>query len=82
MQEYVENLGMYLERKLYVFNCGHAANCIFWFIVINCETIHDALEVPEIKADVVAVMKKSAMAITKRVSILKLKKSNFISKKS
>ena len=63
--EYVENLGMYLERKLYVFNCGHAATAYFGYHN-NCETIHDALEVPEIKADVVAVMKESAMAMTKK----------------
>ena len=41
--EYVENLGMYLERKLYVFNCGHAATAYFGYHN-NCETIHDALE--------------------------------------
>lgn len=63
--EYVENLGMYLERKLYVFNCGHAATAYFGYHN-NCETIHDALEVPEIKVDVVAVMKESAMAMTKK----------------
>ena len=39
----------------------------------NCETIHDALEVPEIKADVVAVMKESAMAMTEKNIHLNLK---------
>lgn len=63
--EYVENLGMYLERKLYVFNCGHAATAYLGYYN-KCETIHDALEVAEIKADVVAVMKESAMAMTKK----------------
>lgn len=63
--EYAENLGMYLERKLYVFNCGHAATAYLGYYN-KCETIHDALEVAEIKADVVAVMKESAMAMTKK----------------
>ncbi|HJF84142.1 MAG TPA: mannitol dehydrogenase, partial [Megamonas hypermegale] len=63
--EYVENLGMYLERKLYVFNCGHAATAYFGYHN-GKETIFDALEVPEIKADVIAVMKESAMAMTKK----------------
>ncbi len=63
--EYVENLGMYLERKLYVFNCGHAATAYFGYYN-NRATIFDALEVPEIKADVIAVMKESAMAMTKK----------------
>ena len=63
--EYVENLGMYLERKLYVFNCGHATTAYLGYHN-NCATIHDALEVSEIKADVVATMKESAMAMTKK----------------
>lgn len=63
--EYVENLGMYLERKLYVFNCGHAATAYLGYYN-KCETIHDALEIAEIKADVVAAMKESAMAMTKK----------------
>ncbi len=63
--EYVENLGMYLERKLYVFNCGHATTAYLGYHN-HCATIHDALQVPEIKADVVATMKESAMAMTKK----------------
>ena len=63
--EFVENLGMYLERKLYVFNCGHATTAYLGYHN-NCATIHDALEVSEIKADVVATMKESAMAMTKK----------------
>lgn len=54
-----------MQIKLYVFNCGHAATAYFGYHN-NCETIHDALEVPEIKADVVAVMKESAMVMTKK----------------
>lgn len=63
--EYVENLGMYLERKLYVFNCGHAATAYLGYHN-GCPTIHDALEVPAIKADVVAAMHESAVAMTKK----------------
>lgn len=63
--EYVENLGMYLERKLYVFNCGHATTAYLGYFN-NCPTIYDALEVPEIKADVTETMKESAMAMTKK----------------
>ncbi len=63
--EYVENLGMYLERKLYVFNCGHATTAYLGYHN-NCATIHDALEVAEIKNDVIATMRESAMAMTKK----------------
>lgn len=63
--EYVENLGMYLERKLYVFNCGHATTAYLGYHN-HCETIYDSLENAAIKADVVAAMKESAMAMTKK----------------
>ena len=63
--EYVENLGMYLERKLYVLTAVMLQLHILVIIIIVKQFMM-SLEVPEIKADVVAVMKESAMAMTKK----------------
>lgn len=63
--EYVENLGMYLERKLYVFNCGHATTAYLGYLN-GCPTIFDTLAKPELKEAVKATMHESAMAMTKK----------------
>lgn len=77
--EYAEDLGMYLERKLYVFNCGHAAAAYLGYLN-GCKTIQEALGVPEIKADVVGVMNESAELMLKKFSFTRQELEAFIQK--
>ncbi|WP_196595365.1 mannitol-1-phosphate 5-dehydrogenase [Pectinatus frisingensis] len=63
--EYADNLSMYLERKLYVFNCGHATAAYLGYYH-KLPTIYDALNNKEIHTDVLAVMRESALMMTKK----------------
>lgn len=63
--EYAENLGMYLERKLYVFNCGHAAAAYLGYTK-KLPTIYDALNDKAIYTAVVNTMHESAVMMTKK----------------
>lgn len=77
--EYAENLGMYLERKLYVFNCGHAATAYLGYHK-NLPTIFDALNDKEIYANVIAAMREAAVMMTKKFPFSMEELETFIQK--
>lgn len=77
--EYAENLGMYLERKLYVFNCGHAAAAYLGYLN-GRKTIQEALSDADIKADVVGVMNESAELMLKKFPFTNEELTAFIQK--
>lgn len=65
--EYVDDLGMFLQRKIYMINCGHALSGYFGQ-VRGYEIIQDALRDPEIQAEVRAAVLESASALEKKYS--------------
>lgn len=77
--EYAENLGMYLERKLYVFNCGHAATAYLGYHK-NLPTIFDALNDKEIYTNVIAAMREAAVMMTKKFPFSMEELETFIQK--
>ncbi|MDQ0204856.1 mannitol-1-phosphate 5-dehydrogenase [Pectinatus haikarae] len=77
--EYADNLGMYLERKLYVFNCGHATAAYLGYAK-KLPTIYDALNDKAIYASVVAAMRESAVMMTKKFPFTTEELETFIQK--
>lgn len=77
--EYAANLGMYLERKLYVFNCGHATAAYLGYMK-KLPTIYDALSDKSIYQAVVGTMRESAKMMTKKFSFTMEELENFIQK--
>lgn len=63
--EYVDNLEMVLQRKIYMVNCGHALSGYFGQ-VHGYEIVQDALRDPAIQADVKAAVMESAAALEKK----------------
>lgn len=62
--EYVDDLGKYLRRKIYMINCGHAI-CSYLGYVYGYTIVQDALRDPEIQSQVVAAVLESAAALEK-----------------
>ncbi|MGG5318450.1 mannitol-1-phosphate 5-dehydrogenase [Enterococcus sp. AZ072] len=62
---YVAELQPYLERKLYIVNCGHAALAYLGFVK-EYPTVQDALKDQEIKATAVAAMEESAKLLEQK----------------
>jgi mannitol-1-phosphate 5-dehydrogenase len=77
--EYAENLGMYLERKLYVFNCGHASAAYLGYLN-GKKTIQEALSDKAIYDEVVGVMNESAELMLKKFPFKKEDLTAFINK--
>ncbi|MCM3489836.1 mannitol-1-phosphate 5-dehydrogenase [Alkalihalophilus marmarensis] len=65
---YVEDLTLFIERKLYVVNMAHAATAYLGFIEGET-TIQDALDHPSIEAAVKAAMIESAEYISDRFGV-------------
>lgn len=63
--EYVENLEMFLKRKIYMINCGHALAGYFGK-VNGYEIVQDALRDPKIQKEVRAAVMESAAALEKK----------------
>lgn len=63
--EYVENLEMVLQRKIYMINCGHALSGYIGQ-VHGYEIVRDALRDPAIQAEVTAAVMESAAALEKK----------------
>lgn len=63
--EYVDDLEMVLQRKIYMINCGHALSGYIGQ-VHGYETVQDALRDPVIQAEVTAAVMESAAALEKR----------------
>lgn len=63
--EYVDDLEMFLQRKIYMINCGHAL--IGYFGQVNGYTIvQDALRDSDIQREVCAAVMESAAALEKK----------------
>ena len=63
--EYVDDLEMVLQRKIYMINCGHALSGYIGQ-VHGYEIVQDALRDPKIQADVMAAVRESAAALEKK----------------
>ena len=77
--EYVEDLNMYLERKLYVFNCGHAATAYLGYNR-GCKTIFDSLKHKDIHETVKGAMLEAGRALTKKYSFTMEDMEKYIAK--
>lgn len=60
--EYVDDLDMYLQRKIYMINCGHALSG-YYGQRKGYETVQDALRDPEIQAEVCSAVLEAASAL-------------------
>lgn len=63
--EYVDDLGMYLQRKIYMVNCGHAISSYLGFIK-GYTIVQDALRDPDIQQDVRSAVMESAAALERK----------------
>lgn len=63
--EYVDDLSMFLQRKIYMINCGHALSG-YYGQRKGYETVQDALRDPEIQAEVRAAVLESAAALERK----------------
>ena len=62
--EYVDDLAMYLQRKIYIVNCGHALSA-YYGNVKGYTIVQDVLRTPELLDEVRAAMKESPPASRK-----------------
>lgn len=63
--EYVENLEMYLQRKIYMINCGHAISA-YLGQANGYKTVQEVLKAPQLLEQVKAAMMESAGALEKK----------------
>lgn len=77
--DYAENLDMYLERKLYMVNSGHAA-VAYLGQIYGLKTVQEALKNPAIFEDAVGVMKEAAKVLVKKFGFSEESLQKFIDK--
>ncbi|EQM53903.1 hypothetical protein N692_13765 [Lactiplantibacillus plantarum EGD-AQ4] len=63
--EYVDNLEMYLQRKIYMINCGHAISA-YLGQAHGYKTVQEVLKDPQLLEQVKAAMMESAGALEKK----------------
>jgi len=76
---YVEDLGPYIERKLFTVNTGHATTAYFARLG-GKEWIHEALQESSIRARVDAVLKETASLIVAKHGIDKAEQEAYVAK--
>jgi len=76
---YVQDLGPYIERKLFTVNTGHATTAYF-AKQKNVEWIHEALADPSIRSKVDAVLKETASLIVAKHGIDKGEQDAYVAK--
>ena len=64
--EYVEDLMMYLQRKIYIINCGHAIAGYYGQVFKGYEIVQDALRDPDLLPQIRAAMLESIQALEKK----------------
>ena len=64
--EYVDDLMMYLQRKIYIINCGHAIAGYYGQALKGYEIVQDALRDPDLLPQIRAAMLESASALEKK----------------
>ena len=77
--DYADNLGMYLERKLYMVNSGHAAAAYLGYLK-GCKTVQDALQDPEIMAEAKGTMQEAAKVLERKFGFSRESLEAFIEK--
>ena len=64
--EYVDDLMMYLQRKIYIINCGHAIAGYYGQAIKGYEIVQDALRDPDLLPEIRSAMLESASALEKK----------------
>ena len=64
--EYVDDLMMYLQRKIYIINCGHAIAGYYGQVLKGYEIVQDSLRDPELLPQIRKAMLESASALEKK----------------
>lgn len=64
--EYVDDLMMYLQRKIYIINCGHAIAGYYGQVIKNYEIVQDSLRDPDLLPQIRQAMLESAAALEKK----------------
>lgn len=77
--DYADNLGMYLERKLYMVNSGHAAAAYLGYLK-GCKTVQDALQDTAIMAAAQGTMQEAAKVLARKFNFSPESLEAFIAK--
>ena len=64
--EYVDDIMMYLQRKIYIINCGHAIAGYFGQALKGYEIVQDSLRDPDLLPQIREAMLESASALEKK----------------
>lgn len=64
--EYVDDIMMYLQRKIYIINCGHAIAGYFGQVLKGYEIVQDSLRDPDLLSQIREAMLESASALEKK----------------
>lgn len=64
--EYVDDLMMYLQRKIYIINCGHAIAGYYGQVLKGYEIVQDALRDSDLLPQIRLAMLESASALEKK----------------
>ena len=64
--EYVDDIMMYLQRKIYIINCGHAIAGYYGQVLKGYDIVQDALRDPELLPQIREAMLESASALEKK----------------
>ena len=64
--EYVDDIMMYLQRKIYIINCGHAIAGYFGQVLKGYEIVQDSLRDPDLLPQIREAMLESASALEKK----------------
>lgn len=64
--EYVDDLMMYLQRKIYIINCGHAIAGYYGQVLKGYDIVQDALRDSELLPQIRTAMLESASALEKK----------------
>ena len=64
--EYVDDLMMYLQRKMYIINCAHAIAGYYGQVFKNYEIVQDSLRDPDLLPQIRQAMLESAAALEKK----------------
>lgn len=76
---YADNLDMYLERKLYMVNSGHAATAYLGQLY-GCKTVQEALKNPMILEEAIGTMQEAAKVLVKKFGFTQESLQHFIDK--
>ena len=64
--EYVDDIMMYLQRKIYIINCGHAIAGYYGQVLKGYDIVQDALRDPNLLPQIRTAMLESASALEKK----------------